>query len=443
MQNILIITLGNRDLQLPSNATLPISIFKHFEGGNVDTGENYVIKKNDRLFLEHSERIWDAYEICKNEVVFPMVETCLVELKAKPDKIILISTAQDPLDSQDCVYIANFLQKRLSENDYSVDFYPLRCSPVNFPKLVEVFSGLYQQWEGHQIWVGNSGGTPDMRAASYAGGFFRGIRYITLQARDKQANVTNFQAQEKLVLKHVVEKMLDNFDYSGLLNLPINDPEIKLLAEYALARLSLDFDHANEIAAQMHNPMLALPSNMGIRDKEKEVWISAKIKFQQKAWGDYLWRLFLIQDNLWIPLLENQLNGPIIHKKESNFKEWKDLIGKHPKLVKYLDNCKISNKPLRYEEPTKTVFDKIKIFYKIGTPILNEIDKIMNISMRDLRNGVAHNYRGVNREIIEKELNASNVTIEEFHKKISIHVAIKEDDFGVYAKISEKILNCF
>lgn len=444
MKKILIATLGNRDLQFSVTSNLPVHCYDLFEKGGSDTGSNLVIKKSGGGFLKNSEAILAAYDQLDELVCFPMIQTYLEKMTEKPDMVVLVSTQQEPLDSQDCCYVAQFLQKWLKNKDYVVDFYPLECAPVNFPALVEVFTLLYDGYRDAHIFVGNSGGTPDMRAASYAAGFFRGIQYITLQARDKQVNITNFRAQERLVLRHVAENMLSNFDYSGLLQLPFKDDSLKLLAEYALARLSIDFERANTMAQHIGDETLLLPDSMNIREKEREVWVSAKIKYHQKSWGDYLWRLFLIQDNLWIPLIEERLSGSIIHNKNSRFREWNDLLHSNPDLLKYLETYRIGTRPLRYEEPTKIVYDVIRRFYRLGTPILNELDEIMNQGMRDLRNGVAHNYKGINREIIEAELlEKSRIGIEAFHEKMTLHTGIPKNSFGIYDRLNNQILGYF
>jgi hypothetical protein len=455
MKKILIATLGNRDLQLLPDALVRVNIQDHFERGGTDTGSNLIIKKTGGSFLANSKSVLDAYETLAYQVCFPMVETYLAQMDKQCDMVVLVSTKQIPLDSQDCCYVAQFLEKWLKNKGYNVDFYPLECAPVNFPALVEDFTLLYDGYRNDQIFVGNSGGTPELRAASYAAGFFRGIQFITLQARDKQVNVTNFVAQEKLVLKHVVEGMLANFNYSGLLQLPIEDKQMKSLAEYALARLSLDFDRANEIAKYIEDKKLLIPSNIGIREKEREVWVSAKIKFQQKAWGDYLWRLFLIQDNLWIPLVEEKLGGTVSFKKDSGFKEWKDLLNKQPKLIEFLKEQKLgypTSRPLDYEKPVKVIFEFVIRYFNQenalqSVPKMNlyfELNKIMDASMRDLRNGVAHNYKGINREIIETELKEkSRTTIEELHQKLTLHTGIAKDSFGIYDDLNIQILKIF
>lgn len=452
MKKILIATLGNRDMQLSVESNFPTKFYDYFEKGGSDTGANLIVKKTGGGFLENSKAVFEHYDDLQDKVSFPMVETYLEKLGEKPELIVLISTKQEPLDSQDCHYVVLFLQRWLEQRGHKVDYYPLECSPVDFPELVNVFSMFYDDYRDCQLYVGNSGGTPDMRAASYAAGFFRNIQFITIQARSRQVNLTNYAAQEKLVLQHVVENMLANFDYSGLFLLPIDDNKIKSLAQYALARLSLDFETANALAENTGDGSLILPEILEIREKEKEVWVSAKIKFHQNAWGDYLWRLFLIQDNLWIPIVEKKMGGAVIFNKKSKYAEWNSLLDKNPGLKIFLESQVVGIRKLDFSKPVKVVFDHIVKFYEQNgelaldpnLPFYTNLDKIMTASLRDLRNGVAHNYKGINRSIIETELKTnSGLNIEEFHQKLATHTGVPENSFGIFDYLNMQILDCF
>ncbi|MBK8656811.1 MAG: hypothetical protein IPN20_23540 [Haliscomenobacter sp.] len=241
MKKVLFLNLGNRDLQLPPTATLPNPIFNHFDEGNIDSGSNYVIKKNDRRFLSTANAFGMPMILVEDQVVFPMVEKSIELSGRKLDKIVIVTTLQNPSDSQDCHFIAFFLEKWLRERKYSVEFRPISFPPVDFGDLTEFYNCLYNEYD--HTWgivFGNSGGTPDMRAASHFAGMFRGIKFITIQAREGTFLLKNYQKQEQLILKHIVEKMLGNYDFAGILSLPVS-LKIKRLAEYALARISLNF----------------------------------------------------------------------------------------------------------------------------------------------------------------------------------------------------------
>lgn len=152
MEKVLFLSLGNRDLQLPRNASIPIDIFnKHFELGSVDTGENYVLKKTDKLFLAHSEAVYELYEELAGLVCFPMVDATLEEVGRDLAQIVIITTQQEPADSQDCQYVALFLKKWLEQNGFSVVYKPITFPPIHLDQLMDFYNELYDQYARYQI----------------------------------------------------------------------------------------------------------------------------------------------------------------------------------------------------------------------------------------------------------------------------------------------------
>ncbi len=446
MQHILFITIGTRDLQLPPQVQIEVQLFEHFEAGNVDTGKNHVVKRND--FLRHTQAILEAYDQLKDRVVFPMVEKSIELAGENIQEIVLISTCQDPNDVQDTYFLGQFIQRRLHEKGFVVHEQPIIFPPIDFEQLVEFFTNLYERFIGYQIFFGNSGGTPDMRAASHFAGMFRNIQFITLQARTGQANMRNFDRQERLVLLHTIEKMLENFDYAGITQLPLSNNIISKYAEYALARMSLDFERANDIARQLDIADWIVPENPKVN--EQETYFSAKIKLHQHAWADYLWRLFTIHDNIFVPHIEELLSGKVMHNPKTEHEEWRRLIAQHPELESYLRSKVLKNgSPLRWEEPNKFVYHQIlRFFHERGeyllTAELEDIHKNL-LALGALRNAIAHNYKGINRQMIEEKLIGKTLpdgqpALEGFNRLLESYMGIAAEDFGIYPKVNQRIL---
>lgn len=449
MKTVLFLNLGNRDLQLPPTADLPNPIFNHFDEGNIDSGVNYVIKKNDRRFLEHSQRIYDAYEICKNQVVFPLVEKSIELSCKKVDKIFIITTSQDPLDTQDCHFIALFLEKWLKERKFNVEYIPITFAPIDFGALSEFYTNLYNKFDDQwQIIFGNSGGTPDMRAASHFAGMFRGIKFITIQAREGTSFLKNYQKQEQLVLKHIIEKMLGNYDFAGILSLPVSS-NIKRLAEYALSRISLDFEKTGELALKLKNKEFKLPDISQVPKLEQETLLSARIKFHQKAFADYLWRLFTIRDNMLTPYVESLLGGKIEYDRKNGHPSWNQLIAKEDKLTDYLSSRIIMGQPLKYSEPNAYCYDAILDFFEKERgwkrpDLLVKIKKNLD-NLAPLRNAIAHYYSGINIEkieenLVQKYLPENNKNINGLNQILCEYCGVSETDFGIYSFIAKKII---
>lgn len=454
MQKVLFITIGNRDLQLPPSAKIERSIGQFFEEGNKDVGENEVIKKRD--FISCSEHAWESYDQLSGEVVFPMIQKSIDLVGEGLNEIVLVTTKQDPLDAQDCHYIALFVQKWLTERKYTVKYRPITFPPVDLGQLLDFFTTCYNEYEGWDIFFGNSGGTPDMRTASHMAGMFKGIEFITFQAREQTSHTRNFIKQERLVLSHIVNRMLDNYDYSGIQQLPLQDENIHFLANYAQTRLLLDRSTLNqqlkeEVAGKY--PTLVLQEDMSTDDQMKEVVQSARIKFHQKAYADYLWRIFTIGDNLLIPHVELLLEGRVEYVKKDGHALWNQLLANKPELVTYLSNCKINEVPLKIDEPNAYAYDAIlKYFVSINAynqPItLDPLMKIIN-DLRPLRNAIAHNMKGIGLDEIESKVSAKQLRkadldteatgVAGLNTLLCRHFSLDEGDFGIYDEVNQLI----
>lgn len=407
---VLFLSIGNRDLQLPPNARLPRILADHFETGNIDTNGNHILKKSDKQFLTHSQAIWENYTDCSTELAFPMVEQSIESCGEAPQKIVVITTNQEPQDVQDCHYVALFLQQYLKDQGYDAEYAPITFPPVDLGQLIEFFIELYEKFADYHIYFGNSGGTPDMRAASHMAAMFRGVEFITVQARVPQQQTSNFRHQEALVLKHIVKNMLANYDYAGIQQLPLQNEQVMQLTTYALARLSLDLEQLHTAPVNV-----LLPEHLRIREKSskeslmREVAFSALIKYHQKAYGDYVWRLFTIGDNLLLPYVEQVLEGPVVYSTKDNHQSWNDLISPKTTLIAFLSTKTVNKAPLDYQSPNAYAYEQILKYYeseeKTFAPpaYMWNIHKSIN-EVRGLRNGFAHNMKGINLDGIENKL---------------------------------------
>lgn len=453
MKNILIVLLGNRDLQISKNASIPISDVAYFVVNNDDNNFMTISTRHqDKTFLQISQKIEDEYETTfKNVLSFPMLDSYISLIPNEIEKIIFTTSKQSPLDKQDCFHVGNLATQFYREKGYDVEFIPFSCNPTNFGELVNFFIQLYNQNQNRTIYFGNSGGTPDMRAATYFAGIFRNIEFITINARNKMPNKSNFKHQERLILRHTVEEMLKVFDYEGINQLPIGNEAINALAQYAQARIALNFEKAKNIAKRLDTDtffqvlLTEVDKNMTIKDLECETYFSAKIKYAQGAYSDYLWRLFTIHDNMFIPITESLLNGRVIFNKKDEHSEWNNLINSKPDLIEYLEKKEINNRPLAFREPNKFAYKAIvDYFYPKGNSNRpNFIDDINSCLERlgSLRNAVAHNYKGIGLEDIEQNLPKKYKTT--FNELLSNFVGKSWEDFGIYEQINEEILKRF
>jgi hypothetical protein len=466
MKTALILLLGNRDVQIPKELVEEIKnkIAKHLVSNNEGAKEYLVINKSKDShlsFLDTSKLFFEELDYLYPFLDYPMLNSTLEILSQKDssiDKIVLTTSKQSLPHSQDSFYFAEIISHHLNKKGYECELKLCDSNPNDFPRMVEFYSNLFDEVsiDYKQIVISNSGGTPTMRSASHFAGIFRGFDFITINSSD-EANLETFKKQEEIVLRNIAKSMLKVFDYEGVLQLPISNTKIKALANYALARIALNFKLANkEIEEFSHVPIFndlfkELDKKFTIRDLEREMYFSAKIKYHQRSYADYLWRLFTIHDNIYIPILEEYLDGKIIYNKKSNFQEWKDLLEKYPGLTEYLSSKTINSKPLGWEYPNKFVYQAIYDFVcpkdsKNRNILLDKLDKILN-QLSPLRNTIAHSYsqdenknlEGIGIEEMEKAL-PKKFTLDEFNSLLSNHIGEEWEDFGVYSKINAELL---
>lgn len=446
----IICTIGNRDLQFYANKDAG-DLSKILLRNNDD--KNFlIIKKSDCNLFELTEKIYENYDNYKEIIAFPLIEKAITNLSGNSIRLVLVPTNQNPPDSQDTFYIAGIAQKYFSEKGYESVIKSIDFNPTNFNSLFTFFTEVFDNYSDNDLYCANSGGTPQMKAASEFAGLFRNFQYITINARS-ETSLSNFKHQEKIVLKHTIEKMLKVFAYEGVSLLPVIDENTKRLCEIALARLSLDFKTAEKISDDLDETIdknlleiLRTPK----ADITKQMYLSAKIKFVQKSYGDYLWRLFSIHDNIFIPYVEKFFNSKIKYCEEDNHADWCKLLNSNPELLEYIKTCTVGskNEPLKYEVPGKYVYREILNFAvsknhdSISREEYDKLEKI-HISIDRLgkiRNAIAHNLKGVNIRDIEKRLKKNEITLDDFNALLAEYFKISNDDYCEFNLINNEIL---
>jgi hypothetical protein len=476
MKTALILLIGNRDVQVPKQMEdeLKNKIAKHLVPNNEGKKEYLVINKSkgaELNFLEASKLFFEEIEYLHSFLDYPMLNSTLKILnkrQLKIDKILLTSSKQNPPHFQDSFFFAEILAVHLKKMNYTCEIKLCSANPNNFPKMVSFYSNLFDEVgsEFEHIIVSNSGGTPTMRSASHFAGIFRGYDYITINSSD-EANLETFKKQEELILRNIVQSMLKVFDYEGILQLPIVNQEVQTLCKYALARIALNFSEAKEVIKTIKdkNDFYSLLYNQlnvefRIQELEIEMYYSAKIKFRQKSYSDYLWRLFTIYENIFLPYAEKILDGKIIYNKKSNFKEWNDLLTqyelKYPGFKQQLTNVKIGKNPLDISMPSKYAYRPIvEIGNNNSTTSRNLPPELFVIAdcleeLNGLRNAAAHNYKGfglndINSKLPKKLLGLDRRTstnggaVKKFNEILGGYFNSSHSDFGIYQKINDQI----
>ncbi|MCX7638053.1 MAG: hypothetical protein N2044_09450, partial [Cyclobacteriaceae bacterium] len=330
----IVITLGNRDVQLRKTATIPLEHGNWFTRNN--DGDDWIIKsQKKKSFFDITRDLFEKhYELYHPHLIFPMIEKTLEYAKTKPEEteIIFVASAQDPPDRQDCKYVGEIAKKYFEDKGYKCRLETFSCSPTETCKLINFFFKFYYEPFNlpEQSIISTSGGTPDMRAAAFLTALFKNMRVITINARTGEVSEHAFRHHENRILQEIVNNMLSVYDYEGIRNLPVKK-NIKDLCEEALKHYNLE----NGIDKKVEYDERAAKAIDLLID-------NAHICFIQGRYAETIGRLFRIEEAIWYLLLyltikqKNLIkNGKVIWT--SNSKEKKE---KFERLISREDSKK-------------------------------------------------------------------------------------------------------
>lgn len=230
MKTIMFCLLGNRDLQIKSGIAHPV-VQKYFVPLNNDSPLLIIDKsyKAPFKFIEGAQETLDHFESLKEHVMFPMIEASLAHLGEKPDVLVFSTSKQNPIYAQDCYALAEFAERLYSEKGFETHVALCVSKPTHMEPMLEYYSALFDQWDqpDHRIIVSNSGGTPTMRAASHFAALFKGFQFIHVinsqsQETDsfqEQVVTSTYQQQEMRILRELIFRNLQTYDYQGIINL--------------------------------------------------------------------------------------------------------------------------------------------------------------------------------------------------------------------------------
>lgn len=248
---------------------------------------------------------------------------------------------------------------------------------------------------------------------------------------------------------------LYNYNYPAIAELDYNK-SANLFANYAYSRLIFDYDEALKYLDELSdfdtdNKMfyqIQVQKLQFKRDPEKarqrEIYLSAKILLKQKAYSDFLVRIFSLFEILLKPDIEFLLKGKIIYSEPDHF-DWNALINKNNELIQYLENCRFGKNKLIYTVPNKYSYKAIRDFFikkeeseKTEKEIqFNLLYKNLN-ALSDLRNRYVHYGIKINISDIENALAAKRSSLKTFLYLADNHFGISNSD--VYEEINEHMI---
>ncbi len=449
--NILIATIGNKDLQI-SNSNLEKMKTKYAEifiTNTESSTENVISKENkNSSFVIRSKFLYDAYQDIATYLSTPIIDDAISSIDNDIHKIILVPTNQYPKYHTDTLYAALIIEKLLS-NKYDVEVKGIDFNPNNIEELQMFFSHLFSRFsDGDNLYIENAGGTPTTRTSTFLAGLFKNYKYLTLVGKGFVNN--SFRHIEMTVLKNMLDGMLRHYDYEGIKNLPGISQEIKDLSDYAISRLNLDVNNADYLKDKIvsnNKDIYILKAYSLLRD----IITSARIKYEQAAYPDFIWRLFTFHDNYLIKDVENILGGEVIFNNKNNHQIWNELISKKITIRKSLEEVEVNKSKLDFSYPNKYAF--YHIVKESDHPKIEMID-IIHLSLHEistLRNKIAHHLGGLNIKMISEKLSRNvlgGITrrddkIEKLFEYIYSFLDLPKNDKEIFDQLNQQIRNSF
>lgn len=422
MKNILIATIGNRDVKIiEDNKT--IDLFPPREEGEKVFRQ---LKKNKNNIIE--------------KIKIPLLEETfkyLVNYKYRVDKIYLVVTNQEgEFANKDTLWFGRIVQQFLcgkrfktvrekirlpkpgfSNDDVDVESFELKKYINDFEANFEFFNEKFSQLNRSEI--GNiiieyTGGMPQINYSLVLSALFNfdteKIIPIVIDEKDKGARKSaivskTLQEINDIRLKHFIRR----YDYKAALHfLKGFNPLLRQILAAASARLDFDFYRSNTLMVELREKdrekktyeKLAhlLGHELSLEQRIEEIYFHLEIKLRNEEYHDFLSRFYCFYDN-YVHLLLKGFGYNIVELETENEqkKTHNEFIENNPELKKYLEN----NKKLNYHGNTSTKirFNMAKFLHKENEKFaeLKEINDKKFEKMIEMRNRtiIAHRLKGV------------------------------------------------
>ena len=433
----LIVTLGTRDVaisrQVLEEKFGPEAIAPLYYESN---------GKHSFLARQGGEFILKKFNQIQGKLEFPILQPALEWLFQKHeriDTIVLVGTDQQAphigsrYKNNDTLFFADVLKKLLPKRFHKKqDEFDIRIkllgenvvyldsmySQVSEVIRVKPFTSLEQYG---QVYLLNQGGIDAINTSLLLNGLnVYGKRLHLLSVNESTRSCNPLRFPEKYLkesTKAKLESYLQTFNYPAIKQLEVND-DVKALSAYAEHRLNFDFERAvfsaSHLSQNSWKDRLILETRE-IEEEEfellREVYLNAKIKFEQEAYVDFLFRVFRILEGLakYYACTKIGLNF--------NFYSWKKDI---QNILDKKDNEALKSFIEAYtlDKAGKVKLDLERIpTIPVWIALLEYFDENMASFLKkvrrlaDLRNQSigAHNFNPVSLQLIEQTLEEENM----------------------------------
>lgn len=449
MPNSLFITLGTRDLILNKekmqqiDPAIDTTTFYHPE-------KNYLLPRKLGEFLIKGENVKKFI----GSLSFPMIQKSLNYLKRdniQIDQIILFVTDQSlnsEIDTQfknsDTIHTYQVFKKYLEITDLSLA--QKMGQSIILDKNITFLDFQYKFFEelfrsdfikkfapDETVYLLNQGGIDAINTAlllNCINTFQYNLKQLTINENSNSCVELEFT---NLFLLHRrndrIKILLNNYDYSSLADMETSN-DIRNISRYAQARLSFDFESAKFYLAkissahrefqQKHSAWCNKLSEKKSLNLLPELLTNAIIKFKQKAFADFLIRMFRIDEEI----CRRKAIG-YMGLLEFSKKSWRNDIQNYLAVKRniLLEN-KYKAENIEISKPTRKVFQMLNEHNSDpDMELMLSMDLLSNIRNTSF---AAHDFGPISLENITAELSTRNITIENILERISDMEIIKK-----------------
>lgn len=459
MKNVLVMNLGSRDLQIKEDNFVKMKeLFQNDEEMLSMLIDGSTVDRNFKAF---TKKLLDYYPTGMEYVDFPIIKSIIEKVgkelqEEKLQKIILILTDQrdDKFNKKDTIYLGEIIKKIYSEkdlkrisNDLEIVNFCIKSNPSDYDEVGKFYQAeLNKEYNLNKIFLNITGGTPAMSF---------GLLYnISLNASGKVVPFYNKQNTDIALKLNVSENFKKANDKNQINEFILKNDYMAakiLLEKYhkkyqvsdkkyetalnmikaAHARIQFDFENALVYIENAENYDSGsrdicddfIYSIKDLRNKENiyllnELKNNAIYEYENGAYTDFLGRIFRMQENIYelILLKRNILrineNGNLKFNKDEL-----DSLGIKARKIDIPYMSEILELILKIENEEYDLFDYSKRLTKIKT--------LRNESI------LAHGYKGVSKEAIDREFVNSKEFLDNLilkYKKI-FNIEIEDDNF--------------
>lgn len=451
MDNILIINLGNSDIEKEGN------------------------KIEYKQFREKTEKIYEQLQKANKEekqgifrqLDFPIIKAIIDKVdkelgSKKLDGIIFAYTDQKCNNNQDTIYLYKILKEKkelinnLKTKDQEIWERRLKSSKFNYNKIEFNPSDIDKMYNFYakkikelntkkieKLFISITGGVSAMNFALLISAIekFNGqvIPCYLPKGHKFAYKVKIAENLRKQMLKRDIKILIKNKDYFAVIKIFENLEDdiaegisksdlrnIILALKYAEARIQFNFDKSKEYALkcsdnieEYREEFIELGKDISIEQDDYinrlvELKNNAKYLYKNGAYTDFLGRVYRFQEAIYEHILRQydliieESNGCKINKEilENEYSDKKVI----------LDNIKIDGNTLKYKEGNLSVDAMSNIIIVLieneeVRNIINEMEKINDVKQLRNKSILAHGFEGISKEKIEEKLKCKEKNI--------------------------------